>query len=104
VTTPPIDGPSTLITANTALNRLRYFARSRTATRSPTTAWAPTASPPPPNPCTARKAISSVIDRLSPHSAEPPMKIPIAISIHRLRPRRSPSRPQTGVAMVEATR
>jgi hypothetical protein len=45
---------------------------------SPTTAIVTTNSPPPPNPWTARKTMSSNMFSLMPHSAEPTRKITIA--------------------------
>jgi hypothetical protein len=58
---PPISGPATLDTPNTAPNSPTHFPRSRGGTTSPIAAWAETIRPPPPSPCTARKAISSVM-------------------------------------------
>ena len=68
---PPISGPATLDTPNTAPNRPTHLPRSRGGTTSPIAAWADTISPPPPSPWIARNAISSVIPCASPHSAEP---------------------------------
>src|SRR5579875_510150 len=67
-------------------------------------AWAVTIRPPPPNPCTARKPISSTILRLRPDSADPIRKIAIAASNMCLRPYRSPSLPHIGVETVDASR
>ena len=53
---------------------------------SPTIAWAPIISPPPPIPCNARKAISSAIEVLIPASTEPTRKITIAAWKNDLRP------------------
>ncbi len=61
---------------------------------------APTASPPAPRPCRARKAISSVMDWAAPDSTEPMTKIAIAARNTFFRPRRSPTLPQTGVEMA----
>ena len=52
--------------------------RSRGGRMSPTMVCAPTNRPPPPRPCSARKAMSWAIDCDSPHSAEPIRKITIA--------------------------
>ena len=49
-------------------------------------AWARTMSPPPPNPCSVRKAISSPMLWLSPQSAEPTRKMTIDAWKTRLRP------------------
>jgi hypothetical protein len=68
---PPISGPATLEIPNTAPNSPTHLPRSRGGTTSPIAACADTISPPPPSPWIARKAISSVIPRASPHSAEP---------------------------------
>ena len=65
---------------------------------------APTISPPPPNPCTARKAISSVMVWLKPDSAEPITKMMIAAWKKVFRPYWSPSFPHSGVDTVEASR
>ena len=65
---------------------------------------APTINPPPPRPCRARNAISSVIVWLNPHSAEPTTKITIDAWKKVLRPYWSPSLPHRGVDTVEASR
>jgi hypothetical protein len=62
---------------------------------SPTIAWASTIRPPPPTPCTARNAISSLMLLASPDSAEPARKITIALMNRYFRPYWSPSLPQT---------
>ena len=67
-------------------------------------ACAPTISPPAPMPCSARNAISSPIERLSPASIEPARKIRIAARKTGLRPYMSPSLPYSGVEAVEASR
>ncbi len=88
----------------TAPKKPWYLPRSRGGTRSPTTASEITISPPPPSPCRARNAISSVMFCASPHSADPIRKITIAICRTRLRPYRSPSFPYSGAAIVEESR
>ena len=40
-------------------------------------AWVPTNKPPPPSPCTARNAISSIIDELNPDRIDPTRKMTI---------------------------
>ena len=71
---------------------------------SPTIACAPTISPPPPRPWTARKAMSSIMLWLSPERIEPTRKITIAAWKKTLRPYWSPSLPQSGVETVAASR
>ncbi len=63
-----------------------------------------TISPPPPSPCTARKAISWVMSCAAPHSADPTRKITMAVWNSLLRPYWSPSLPHSGVAAVAARR
>src|SRR5580692_3610811 len=65
---------------------------------------APTISPPPPSPCTARNAINSTIECASPDSAEPTKKITIEAWKNLFRPYMSPSLPHNGVDTVEASR
>ena len=65
---------------------------------------APTISPPPPSPCTARKAISSVMVWLKPDSADPITKMTMAAWKKVLRPYWSPNFPHSGVDTVEASR
>ena len=65
---------------------------------------APTISPPPPSPCRARKAISSVMVWLNPDSADPITKITIAAWKKVLRPYWSPNFPHSGVDTVEESR
>ena len=67
-------------------------------------AWAPTMSPPAPSPCTARNAMSSNIDWLSPDRIEPIRKITIAAWKKIFRPYWSPSLPHSGVDTVVASR
>lgn len=67
-------------------------------------AWAPTISPPPPIPCSARKAMSCGMDAASPHSTAPTTNAPIAACMTGLRPNRSPSLPYMGMTTVAATR
>ncbi len=50
------------------------------------TAWAPTISPPPPTPWTARNAMSSSMSWERPESIEPTRKITIADWKNSLRP------------------
>ena len=88
----------------TAPNRPTYRPRSRGETMSPTIAWAPTIRPPLPRPCTARNAISSIIEWLSPDSTEPIRKITIAAWKNIFRPYWSPSLPHSGVDTVVASR
>ena len=101
---PPISGPITLVTPKTAPKKPWYRPRSRGGTTSPTMVWAPTMSPPPPMPCSARKMISSVIVWDSPASTDPIRKMTIAAWKNIFRPYRSPSLPQSGVETVEASR
>jgi hypothetical protein len=65
---------------------------------------APTFRPPPPNPWTARKAISSIIVCANPDNAEPIRKMTIAAWKNAFRPYMSPSFPHSGVETVEASR
>src|SRR3954452_20628208 len=101
---PPISGPATEATPNTAPKMPVNFPRSRGETTSPTAACALTINPPPPSPWMARKAISSVMPCASPHSAEPTRKITSAACSTTLRPKRSPSFPYSGVTTVTASR
>ena len=55
-------------------------------------------------PCTAREAISSIIEWASPEKIDPTRKITIAAWKNCLRPYRSPSFPHSGVDAVEASR
>ncbi len=71
---------------------------------SPMIASARENKPPAPTPWMPRKAASSYIDRDSPHSAEPTMKMPMAPSMNALRPYRSDSLPYSGVEIVEVMR
>lgn len=71
---------------------------------SPTIAIDSTISPPPPRPCSARKAMSSPRLRERPHSAEPIRKITMTDWKSFFRPYMSPSLPHSGVAAVEASR
>ena len=93
----------TLATPNTAPNAPWYFPRSRGGTMSPTIAWASTSRPPPPMPWSARNAISSVMLRDSPDSAEPTRKMTIAAMNRYFRPYWSPSLPHTCVVAVLAS-
>ena len=93
----------TLATPKTAPNAPWYFPRSRGGTMSPTMAWASTIRPPPPTPCSARNAISSLMLRESPDSAEPIRKMTIAAMNRYFRPYWSPSLPHTGVVAVVAS-
>ncbi len=83
---PPISGPATLDTPNTAPNSPIHLPRSRGGTTSPIVACAVTIRPPPPSPWIARNAISSVIPCAIPHSAEPIRKITSAPWSTILRP------------------
>jgi hypothetical protein len=83
---PPISGPATLDTPNTAPNSPIHLPRSRGDTTSPIAACADTINPPPPRPWIARNAISSVIPCAMPHSAEPIRKITSAVCSTILRP------------------
>ncbi|CAM5378163.1 hypothetical protein SRIMM317S_06199 [Streptomyces rimosus subsp. rimosus] len=60
-------------------------------------------SPPPPSPCTARKAMSCSIDCAAPHSAEPSRKVATAPRKTFLAPRESQSLPYRGSAAVAAS-
>ena len=71
---------------------------------SPTTAVVVTISPPPPRPCSARKAISEGMFWAIPQSAEPIRKRMMAVCRITLRPYRSPSFPYSGVTIVDASR
>jgi hypothetical protein len=53
---------------------------------TPIAALVVTINPPPPRPCSARKAISDVMFHASPHNAEPTRKITIAVCSTGLRP------------------
>ena len=66
--------------------------------------WAPTISPPPPSPCTARKMINSVMVWLKPDRADPTTKMTMAAWKKNFRPNWSPSFPHKGVETVEASR
>ena len=99
---PPISGPITLVTPNTAPKMPWYLPRSRGETTSPMIVWAPMMRPPPPMPCSARNAINMIIEPLSPASAEPIRKMMIAAWKKILRPYWSPSLPHSGVDAVEA--
>ena len=83
---PPISGPMTAETPNTAPKSPVYLPRSRGETTSPTAACALTISPPPPRPWMARNAISSVMPCAIPHRAEPTRKITSAACRTSLRP------------------
>jgi hypothetical protein len=61
-------------------------------------------SPPPPTPWMARKPISWGMFWLSPDSAEPTRKIPMATWKISRRPYRSEIFPHSGVAAVEVSR
>ena len=61
-------------------------------------------SPPPPEPCTARPAISTLIDGASAQISEPATKMPMAISIMARRPWMSDSLPNSGVTAVAVKR
>ena len=65
---------------------------------------APTINPPPPSPCRARKAISSVMVWLKPHSADPTTKMTMEAWKKVLRPYWSPNFPHSGVETVDASR
>ena len=65
---------------------------------------APTINPPPPSPCSARKAISSVIVWLKPDSADPMTKMTIDAWKKIFRPYWSPSLPHNGVDTVDDKR
>ena len=71
---------------------------------SPTIACAPTIRPPLPRPCTARNAMSSIIEVLRPDSTEPIRKMTIAAWKKIFRPYWSPSLPHSGVDTVAASR
>ncbi len=83
---PPISGPATLETPNTAPNRPDHLPRSLGGTTSPIAAWAETISPPPPSPWIARNTISSVMPCAWPHSTEPTMNSTSAACSTTLRP------------------
>ena len=83
---PPSTGPSTLENAKTKPEYPSQRARSRGATRSPTAASGSAFNPPAPMPWIARNTMSCVMLDAAPHKTEPVRKIPIAISIMRLRP------------------
>ena len=83
---PPISGPATEETPNTAPKSPVNLPRSRGETTSPIAACALTISPPPPRPWIARNAISSVMPCASPHSTEPIRKITSAACSTSLRP------------------
>ncbi len=104
VKNPPSSGPATLATPKTAPNAPWYLPRSRAGTTSATIAWASTIRPPPPSPCSARNAISSIMFWARPHSAEPIRKTTIAAWNRPLRPYWSPSLPHSGVEAVVANR
>jgi hypothetical protein len=70
-----------------------YRPRRRGGMMSARIACAPTISPPAPSPCSARKAISWIIDCERPDSIEPTRKITIAAMKTGLRPIMSPSFP-----------
>ena len=83
---PPISGPATEATPNTAPKRPVNFPRSRGETTSAIAACALTINPPPPSPWMARKAISSVMPCARPQSTEPTRKTTSAAWSTSLRP------------------
>jgi hypothetical protein len=66
-------------------------------------AWASTINPPAPRPWTARNAMSCSIERDRPLSAPPTRNSTMANWNSRLRPKRSPSLPYSGVETAEVS-
>ncbi len=83
---PPVAGPTTDATPNTAPVSPCHLPRSRGAIRSPITAIASGIKPPAPSPWIARPAISIVIDCASPQTTAPPMKRTIPSAKNGRRP------------------
>lgn len=83
---PPMIGPSTEETPNTARMYAWYFARSRGLSMSPRIVMASDMRPPPPRPWIARYPASWYIDVAVPQSSEPTRNSPIEIRYSGLRP------------------
>ena len=100
VSPPPSSGDTTLAMANTEAMGARNLGRSRAGTASATTAWPRTSSPPPAIPCASRSAISCPRSAAKPQRTEASTNAAIDPRYRVRRPRRSPSRPNTGMATV----
>ncbi len=101
---PPSSGPTMVATPKTLMSTPAHRALWAGGKMSPRMAWVMGSMAPAPSPWRARNPMSSTIERLCPHSAEPTTNSTIPTMKKRLRPYASESLPQMGMETADASR
>ena len=100
---PPSTGPRMLARLNVPVKKPMYFPRSAGENMSPSVAKTEAKIMPPPSPCAKRNAMKAPMEGAAPQAADAIMNIITPPIRKNLRPKRSPSFPTRGIAIVDVS-